>query len=493
MYYYLAAIVAVISYFLYKCYFYPLYLSPLRKVPGPPVDNLILGHYASFLNKGFGEAIIHLIKQYGVIVKYHAMFNKPYLLISDQKLIQQILVNRSYDYPKFFLNKARAEELIGQGIVIAEGDDHKRQRKMMAPSFSFTNVKEMVPTFIQTSFKLRDIWIEEIGNKKEERISITEMIPKITLDIIGFCGFYYEFNSTTSNSELARAYHSLFSQNPSPLYMALVEIFPIIRKLPTAYNNQYYDACKTIFNISERLVAEGKDSPVQGTDLLSLLVKKNECLPVDEQLTHEELVSQVMTLLMAGHETTSNSLSWALYFLAKNPDAQDRLRKELLDVLTHRDYYPTIDEIDPLKYLDCVLKETLRIVPPVPVLIRYNSKNEILNDYFIPKETPIMIPIYAINHDPLIWGDDAEEFKPSRWLDPDIKTKVTSSNYLSFGAGPRNCLGMKMAQLEFKSLLSVLIRNFEFKLVEGFNVTMKLTGFSKPVPGIDLWVSKLDY
>ncbi|CAG8464856.1 16288_t:CDS:2, partial [Racocetra persica] len=194
-----------------------------------------------------------------------------------------------------------------------------------------------------------------------------------------------------------------------------------------------------------------------------------------------------------GYETTSRALSWVLYFLAKNPNVQDRLRKDVLDVLTDRNHHPTIEEIDTLKYLDCVFKETLRIIPPAHVLLRCTSKDEIMNDYLIPKNTPLLIPIYAIHHDPLIWGDDADYFNPSRWLDPEIKSRVTSSNFLPFSAGPRICLGMKMAHLEFKSILSVLIRNFEFKLVEGFTFKKDFKGFSKPVPGLDLWVSKLDY
>ncbi|CAG8460860.1 27722_t:CDS:2 [Racocetra persica] len=463
MYFYLAAIIAFISYAFYKCYIYPLYLSPLRKIPGPPVDNVILGHYASFLNKDLGEALAYLSKQYDGIFKYHGLWNKPYIVISDPKLVQQVLVNRSYEYPRFIFNKNMVKEF------------------------------EMVPTFVQAGHKLKDNWIKQIGNKKEERITITALIPKIALDVIGLVGFNYEFNSTTSDSELAQAYKTIVGHNPSPLHMALVEHFPFIRNLPTDYNNQYFHSIKIINNVSEKLVVEQKNSPVRGNDLLSLLIKSNENLPVDEQLTHNEFIGQVMAILLAGHETTSSALSWVLYFLAKNPDVQDRLRKEVLDVLTDRNHHPTIDEIEHLKYLECVFKETLRIIPPVPTLIRCTSKDEIMNGYLVPKNTPLWIPIYATHHDPLIWGDDVEYFNPSRWLDPEIKSRITSSNFLPFGAGPKNCLGMKMAHLEFKSILSVLIRNFEFKLVEGFTFKKKLTGLSKPVPGIDLWVSKLDY
>ncbi|CAG8799742.1 13674_t:CDS:2, partial [Cetraspora pellucida] len=105
----------------------------------------------------------------------------------------------------------------------------------------------------------------------------------------------------------------------------------------------------------------------------------------------------VMTLITAGHETISNALSWALYFLAKYLDTQDLLRKEVLDVLTDRNYYPTVDEIEHLKYLDCVFKEALRLVPPVSVIRRCTSKDEIMNGYLVTKDTPLWISIYAIH------------------------------------------------------------------------------------------------
>ncbi|CAG8695500.1 34193_t:CDS:2 [Gigaspora margarita] len=459
---YLILAVALVGYVLYKYHIYPLYLSPLRKIPGPPVSNFILGHYATFLKNGLGYALAHLAKQYGGIVRFHGLFNKPYILIADSKLAQKILVNHPYDYLRSFVNENVARETFGEGILLANGDTHKRQRKMMNPSFAFVNIKEMVPTFVQAGHKLKDIWMEQIGNKKEERITITALIPNITLDIIGLVGFNYEFNSTTSDSELAQAYHSLIDRSPSPLVDAFLAHIPFIMKIPNEMTNRFFDSIKIINKISEKLVIEQKNAPIQGKDLLSLLVKSNEKLPADEQLTHNELVSQVMTLLIAGHETTSTALSWALHYLAKHPDAQDRLRKELVGVFIDRDHVPTFDEIDHLKYLDCVLKETLRVSSPV-------------------------------HHDPLIWGDDVDYFNPSRWLDSEIKSKTSNLNFFPFGAGPTTCLGMKMAQLEFKSILSIIIRNFEFKLVEGFTFESKALVVIRPDPGIDLLVSKVDY
>ncbi|CAG8657154.1 12343_t:CDS:2, partial [Cetraspora pellucida] len=121
----------------------------------------------------------------------------------------------------------------------------------------------------------------------------------------------------------------------------------------------------------------------------------------------------------------------------------------------------------------CTVKEVLRFMPPVPVLSRTNTKDEMFNGYFIPKNTPLFISIYAIHHDPSIWGDDTEYFNPSRWLNPGITSNTTSYNFIPFSTGPRTCVGIKMGILEVKTILAVIIRNLEFKLVEGFTFGVK--------------------
>ncbi|CAG8811941.1 22452_t:CDS:2, partial [Racocetra persica] len=331
-------------------------------------------------------------KQYGGIVKYHSLLNETHLLITDPKLVQMILMSRSYEFQRFDVNKAIIKEFVGEGIILSEGDSHKRQRKMMSPSFSFANVKEMTPTFVQAGHNLKDIWMKEIGNKKEKRITITAVISNVTLDVIGLVGFNYKFNSTTTESELSKAYKFVTSRNHTPLFIVLSNLLPFLRKYPTPDNNKHYESLKIIYNISEKLLDDQKNNPVRGTDLLSLLAKANVNLPVDQQLTHYELISQIMTLLIAGHETTNLTLSWALYFLAANPEIQDRLRNEILDIFPDRDYHPTFDQIEQLKFLECVLKEVLRITPPVPALFRINVKDEMFNGYLIPKNTPLTIP-----------------------------------------------------------------------------------------------------
>ncbi|RIB00172.1 cytochrome P450 [Gigaspora rosea] len=404
------------------------------------------------------------------------------------------MITHSYDFPSFFISRTLAKDYVRESLSFAEGDDHKRFRKALSPSFSFAIVKEMLPTFFQATHKMKDIWLKQIGNKKEERITITDLVPKIILDIIGHVGFNYEFDATGSGTDLSRAYFTIVNNMPSSLYVFLADFFPVARRIfYTFHKDQYWDSVQFIHNTSDQLVTNLKIATTRGNDIMSTLIQTNENLSASEQLTFNEICNQITLILTAGHETVSATTSWALYYLAKNPEAQDQLRKEVLEIFTDRNYFPTLKEIDHLEYLECVLKETLRIVAPLPEFMRFNVKEEIMNGYVIPKGTPLCIPAYAIHHDPLIWGDDAEDFNPSRWLDPEIKSNISTTNYLPFGAGRRACPGSKMALLELKMILPIIIRNFKFRIVEDFTFKKRTQGFSKPVPGIDLLVSKVDY
>ncbi|CAG8521553.1 5861_t:CDS:2, partial [Scutellospora calospora] len=494
MFYYLAyfdnyivyTITALIGYVFYKTYIYPLYLSPLCKIPGPPVDGFFIGNLTSFYNSGPDEYLLYLERQYGKrgVVLFRSYFNSPQVLISDHKLAHNILVNRAYDYARTTTERPQTLDMLGiNSILTVEGDVHKHQRRIINPAFSFTSIKGTVPIVVRTVNKLKNYWLKQIGDKKEEIITVTSLLPKITLDIIGL-------------AELAQAYETITGlQTPSSLALMTMSTFiPFIAKLPFEYNIRFQNSLKVVKEYSDKIVIERKNKLAQGKldeqDLLSVLVGFNDKLPDAEKLTHEELRGQVMTFLVAGHETTSTASTWALLLLAKHLDIQNRLREELIDAFPDRNYQPTFEEFESLKYLDSVIKEVFRVIPPVPAITRRTTKDETMNGYFVPKGTLLMISICGIHHNTFNWGENASQFDPSRWHDPEMKSKISNSIFLPFTNGPRNCIGMKFALMEFKVILATLIRNFEFKEVEGYTFKKRYLGINKPLPGLDLLVSK---
>ncbi|CAJ0650557.1 5296_t:CDS:2 [Entrophospora sp. SA101] len=444
--YLLTIILGAISFFIYKTLIEPFYLSPLRKIPGPPSESILLGNFPT-VAADIGKAHFEWKKKYGGILIYRGLLNEPIVLLTDPKYYPPILTNNAYGFFKTMEFTTDLRIVLGDGILFAEGDQHKRQRKMMNPAFSFTNLKEMVPTIINVTNKLNDMLNDVIGNQDEKLIvNINSYISKATLDIIGLVGFQYEFNSLSSENELAAAYDEIF--NPKItfmnfLLMVISDKFKWIRYLPFEANIKLINSVK------------------------------------------------IMTFLAAGHETTSTALSWSLYLLAKHPEVQDCLRQELLEALPDPNLEASFDKINSLEYLNCVFKETMRVIPTVPAVARNSETDTTIDGYFIPKKTPIAVSIYSAHHDSKIWGEDHDKFEPSRWLDPNLTSEINNYTYLPFLTGPRSCIGFKLATTEFKIILSSLIRKFKFREVEGFQIKKKFGVITRPDPGIDLYVSKV--
>ncbi|PKY19074.1 cytochrome P450 [Rhizophagus irregularis] len=394
--------IGTIVWVIYKIYIWPIYITPLRKISGPSSENPFYGNLRTFLLEENPD--LKWIQKYGNIVKYHGLFNQPTLVIADTKLIQEITLNHVYDYitpPKML---ADGIAIAGRGLVFAEGEDHKRQRKMMNPAFTHNNVKV-----------------------------IYTLLFVATLDVIGIVGFNYEFNSLTSPNELAKAYDSV-TNVPQPALRFAISLLsyyvPYIRNIPIDMNRKFKSACEVIDRVSKKLIKEkynkAEKGELKGKDLLSLLININKTLPIEEKMTDEELKYQ-----------------------------QDLLREELVKAFPDKsNFNPTFDEINSLEYLSCLVKETLRLNSPVSLTTRTNIKDKVFGDYVIPKDTVIMVAISALHKLPEIWGPTAAEFDPKRWLDPSLTKNVSNLNYLPFLTGTRACIGNKVALTEFKVLLT---------------------------------------
>ncbi|GBB94360.1 hypothetical protein RclHR1_02340017 [Rhizophagus clarus] len=485
-----------IGWIAYKIFIWPFYVSPLRKIPGPPSDNPFYGNVNTLVARkdDFIDPQLEWVEKYGKVLKYNGLFNKPTLFVADPKIIQEITLSKTYEFVKPY-NKG-AISLIGNGLVFAEGDDHKRQRKMMNPAFTHSNIKDMVPSFIRVTSTLKGLIEDEI-NRGKPSINLTPYVSKTTLDIIGLVGFNYEFKSLTSPNELAAAYDSILNNPSSTLRIAITLLsnhIPLVRKVPIKMNKKFQHACEVISRVSKKLVEikykEAENGELKGKDLLSLLININRTLPIEEKMTDDELKYQIMTFLIAGHETTNVTTCWALYLLSEHPHLQDTLREELVKAFPDKsNFNPTFDEINSLEFLNCVIKETLRIATPVPAVRRTNLKDEVFGEYFIPKDTEIVIGISALQKLPEIWGSTAGEFNPKRWLDPSLIKNITNLNYMPFLNGARGCIGNKVALAEAKILLGMLIRNFVFQPVEGFQIKKRSFPMSKPDPHLELAVS----
>jgi len=213
-------------------------------------------------------------------------------------------------------------------------------------------------------------------------------------------------------------------------------------------------------------------------DVLSILAQANTIETETLQMSDEEVMAQIPTFIIAGHETTSITMSWALFALTQNKDAQTKLREEVSNLSTEN---PSMDDLNGFPYLDAVVRETLRLYPPVSGVLREAVKDDYIplskpftdtkgivhNEIRIKKGQGITVPVALIQRDKSIWGEDATEFKPERWAKiPDAATSIHGvwANLFTFIGGPRSCIGFRFSLVETKALLFTLIRAFEFDL-----------------------------
>jgi len=202
------------------------------------------------------------------------------------------------------------------------------------------------------------------------------------------------------------------------------------------------------------------------------------------------MMDQVLTFLGAGHETTATGLSWTLWLLAKDQESQNRLRLEVGPVFAENPQ-PGYRDLKDLSWLDCVVLESLRVMPPVPLTSRMAEKTDYIDGVLVPKGTFLTIPIRVVNTWKVVWGEDAEEFKPSRWLDLP-KNYHSSLSMLSFIAGPHACIGKTMAIIEMKAILAALITNFSFEPAYAGQTAKPTAAITmKPADGMPLLVKRV--
>ncbi|KAK7042020.1 cytochrome P450 [Favolaschia claudopus] len=472
--------------------------SPLRKLPGPKSDHWMLGNRQQMF-KNFDGQEGRWTKEYGRNIRINGFFGFSNLYTTDTKAIQHVL-SHSYIYQKPAQGRYSLGRIVGPGVLVVEEDEHKKQRRIMNPAFGPTHLRALTSLFVEKSKQLRDIWTAKATQSGGSvKLNVIPEFSTAALDIIGKAGFNYDFKSLGSAPSHGRGnvrdeLHEAFTKVSAVGDMAktllgfLRMTFPLLRPiLPKTKIDYTIDTAQgTMRRIGMGLLEESKRQAMAGAeshtarDLLSLLVRANmdKDIPESQRMSDDDVLAQVPTFLVAGHETTSTAASWTIYELAKNPELQSRLREDLLSLDNDT---PSMDDLNSLPYLDCVVRETLRANAPVPITFRtamrddiiplgtpYTDRNGLVHDTLeIRKGQWIVIPILSVNRDPDIWGADSLEYIPERWQrTPSISTNIPGvwSQMLSFLGGPRACIGFRFSIIELKALLFTLVRTLEFEL-----------------------------
>ncbi|KAK8195895.1 hypothetical protein M8818_007046 [Zalaria obscura] len=469
------------------------------------------------------------------LIRYRHVFNAERVLLTDPKALGEVLVTKNYEFIKPANIRNGLGRILGVGILLAEGDEHKvtltflrtmdananpnqRQRKNLMPAFHFRHVKELYPTFWDKSREMVETMAEamkkpsENSEKASNVVEVTGWTSRATLDIIGVAGLGGDFGALKDpNNKLIATYRNIFNPPRYARYMQLAGMFVpqwILRALPVKRNTEIEDASAFIKQTCRDLIASKKAKMEKAErtekDILSVAIESGG-------FTDEELVNQLMTFLVAGkhyqcdllwsiksdiwtgHETTSTAMTWAIYLLSKNKDVQSKLRAEIHSKLPSiRDADAEIDhtDIDDCHYLHAVCNEVLRTWAPVSLTMRTAAHDATINGQLIPKNTIVILCPWAVNNSTKLWGPDAAEFKPERWMAEGQANKGgADSNYsfLTFLHGPRSCIGLGFARAEFACLLAAWFGRFETEL-ENPDFVPEIKGGITAKPKGGLWV-----
>jgi cytochrome P450 len=391
-----------------------------------------------------------IFREYGDIVRI-PIASDSRIFLNHPDYIEQVTVIQQSKFHKSKLTKDVTGRLLGEGLLISEGDFWRRQRRLAQPAFQRNRINEYAATMVESAETHSRKWQDS-----EERDIAQEMMA-LTLDIAVRTLF-----GTTLPGEARKVGRSLeflmrysLRRNRSP--------FKLPEKWPTPANRRAEREIQFLDSLVYRIIDERKKlgDASEHNDLLSLLMAA-----MDEdgsQMTAKQLRDEIMTLFTAGHETTALTLSWAWYLLSKNPSSEARLYEELRDVLTGR--LPSIADLGQLPYLRGVVNEALRLYPPAYILARTSIAPCTIGGYELPAGSTVVFSQWITHRDARFFNDP-DAFIPERWLDG-LEDRLPAGAYFPFGDGPRRCIGQNFALMEVVLVLATIAQKFQFRLVPG--------------------------
>ena len=404
-----------------------------------------------------------LMREYGDLVSLRVL-NFRILLLNHPEHIEDVLVN----HPRKFI-KGRVllanKRVFGRGLLTSEGDFWLRQRRLAQPAFHRARIAGYASTMVEYTERLLHDWQDG-----DERDIHAEMM-RLTLQIVG---------KTLFDADVERD-----AQDIGKSMELLLELSANFRRtilipqwLPTPTNLRLERAILQIEKVLYRIIAEKRASGRDSGDLLSMLLAAQD--DDGSRMTDQQLRDEAITLFLAGHETTANTLSWTWWLLAQNPAVEAKLHAELRTVLAGRD--PSLDDLPKLVYTNHIITESMRLYPPAWGTARTAIEDHEIAGYAVPKGSGVSFAQWTVHRDAR-WYDAPEEFRPERW-EGDLLKRNPKFAYFPFGGGPRQCIGNSFALMETALTLATIAQQYRFRLVEGHPVVPLASITLRPRHGI---------
>ena len=449
-------------------------MSAVRPIPHPP-RLPILGNLPQVLGDTIVQELMGLANQYGPIYEL-VLPGTSFFVVSSHKLASEVC-----DEERFHKGIHGALEEIrrfaGDGLFTAyQGEPNwSKAHNILLPGFGLKQMKEYMPKMVEIAQQLLQKW-QVIG---EQGIDVTGDFTRLTLDTIGLCGFNYRFRSFASESLHPFLEAMVFSLQNS---LSRIKKTKLQKAIDIKADRQFIAGRDLMFRVVDDLLAErqnNSDAADGKVDFLSLMLNGLD-KKTKSKLGAENIRFQLITFLIAGHETTSGMLSFATYFLVNHPEVMQKAVEEVDRVLGHDpDYQPTFKDVGELEYINRVLRESLRLWPTAPAFARSPFEDTIIGGcYQIKKADQVMILLPTMHRDPAVWKDP-EAFDPERFK-IGAANKIPEFAWRPFGTGARSCIGQHFAMVEATTALAMILKHFTLKGDPNYKLKIKETLTLKP-------------
>jgi cytochrome P450 len=406
-----------------------------------------------------------MAREYGDIAHVRVGTRHVYVL-SHPDYVKEMLVTNSAALAKGKLMSG-ARRVLGEGLLTSGGERHQRQRRATAPAFHRDSIERYTAAMVECAARYASGW------RNGETLDVHQEMMRLTLAIAGRTLFS---TALEDDAELRQALNTFVRMSP----LALLPFFDLLGKLPVAPMRRIEAALQQLDRVVYRLIREHRERP--RADMLSLLLDTYR----DANISERELRDECVAMIFAGYETTSNALTWTWYLLSQNPDAEEKLYRELDSVLRER--LPTAADIPVLRYTEMVLAESVRMYPPGWAIGRRALAPARIAGYAIPKGSLVITSQWVIHRDPR-WYPNPNRFDPERWTEAARQSRPAFS-YFPFGAGPRRCIGEDFAWTEAILVIATIAQQWRLRLVPGHPVETQPVVTLRPRHGMRMTVER---
>jgi cytochrome P450 len=441
-------------------------ISARQLAPGPrrlfPVANLF-----SLRRDPLGF-ILGLAREYGDLA-YFKLGPQPVFFINHPDYIRDVLITHNRNFMKGE-GLQRAKRLIGEGLLTSEGEFHTRQRRLAQPAFHRQRIAGYAATMVDYAARMCERW------QPGETMDISREMMRLTLAIAGKTLFDADVESEAD--EIGDA----LTQAMSQFNRVTIPFSHLLEKLPLPAVRRFQSARARLDTTIYRIIDERRRSREDRGDLLSMLIQARDVEGDGSGMTDEQLRDEAITILLAGHETTANALTWTWYLLSQHPDVEARFHAEVNEVLSGR--LPSAEDYPRLRYTERIFAESMRLYPPAWIIGRRALGDYQINGYHIPARSILLMSQFAMHHDARYFPDPYK-FDPERWR-PEVKESRPKFSYFPFGGGPRLCIGESFAWMEGVLVMATVAQRWKLRLLPGHPVEMRPIVTLRPKYGMKM-------